>query len=158
MTDYRIRESVPFDLAAILQIEHSNPSAAHWNEASYAELWNNPQSSRICFVAENDGELLGFVIGKEVAAEYELENIAVKPEAKQQGIGRALLQHLVSRVTAAEGEKLLLEVRDSNEPARKLYESQGFVISGRRKGYYRDPTEDALLYEKKIANSSMKIR
>jgi ribosomal-protein-alanine N-acetyltransferase len=158
MSEYRIRESVPFDLASILQIERSNASAAHWSETSYADLWNNLQPTRVCFVAENEGVSLGFVVGREIAGEWELENIAVVPEYKRQGIGHALLQRLLAVASATGGERLLLEVRDSNHAARKLYESQGFVISGRRKGYYRDPVEDALLYEKKFASGSIKIR
>jgi ribosomal-protein-alanine N-acetyltransferase len=158
MTACRIRQSVPFDLAAILRIEQSNANAAHWTEDAYSELWNNPQSSRVCFVADSEGELLGFVVAREIAGEWELENIAVLPALQQQGIGRALLERLLSVISAAAGQKLLLEVRESNLAARKLYEREGLLVTGRRKMYYRDPTEDALLYEKKFDDSSMKTR
>lgn len=158
MSAYRVRESVPFDLAGILHVEQSNPAAAHWSETAYTELWNNPLANRVCFIAEDEGEVLGFVVGKEIAGEWELENIAVARRATRQGIGRALTQRLIGVVEAQAGSRLLLEVRESNHAARKLYESQGFVISGRRTGYYRDPAEDALLYEKKFAGPSMKIR
>jgi ribosomal-protein-alanine N-acetyltransferase len=158
MRAYRIRESVPFDLAGILAIQQSTFHAAHWTEDAYAQMWNNPQSSRVCFVAEEEGQLLGFVVGKDIAGEWELESLAVVPEAQQQGIGRALLEKLTHVVSVSAGAKLFLEVRESNAAARKLYESQGFVSSGRRKTYYRDPIEDALLYEKNFADSNMKTR
>lgn len=158
MSAIRIRESVPFDLAAIVRIEQANASAAHWTESTYQQMWNDPSGARVCFVAENDGELLGFVVGIDVAGEWELENIAVIPTAQKQGIGRELLRKLLEVAAARGAEKLLLEVRESNSAARKLYEIQGFLITGRRKKYYQGPEEDALQLEKKLGNPSMKIR
>ena len=158
MSAFRIRQSVPFDLAAILRIEQANPSAAHWNESAYRSLWNDPAPLRLCFVAESHGELLGFVVGKHVADEWELENIAVAPAAHRQGIGKALFERLLATAEGAGAETLFLEVRESNSAARRLYESLGMLVTGRRKKYYQSPEEDALLLQKKIGDSSMKIR
>lgn len=158
MSEFSIRESVPFDLDAILKIERENASAAHWNEDAYAELWDNPETKRICFVAECDGLLLGFVVAHEVADDWELENIAVALSAQNLGIGSALFERLIEVLSKAAAERLLLEVRESNVAARRLYESKQMVVTGRRKNYYHNPEEDALLFEKKITNLSMKIR
>lgn len=157
MSDYAIRQSVPFDLDAILKIERANPPAAHWSEDAYRQLWGDPAASRIGFVAESEGRILGFVVAHEIVDEWELENIAVAPEAQRQGIAAALVQHLVEVLQRSEGKRLLLEVRESNAAARALYDGQGFAVSGRRRNYYSNPSEDALLFEKKIGNPGMKI-
>jgi ribosomal-protein-alanine N-acetyltransferase len=102
---------------------------------------------RLALLADVDG-VAGFVIAREVAGEWELENIVVAPRLQGRGIGSALLGELCDRVRSAGGTKLLLEVRESNAAARRLYESQGFNVTGRRKNYYSNPEEDALLFEK----------
>lgn len=158
MSQWSIRPSTPFDLDAILQIERSNPSAAHWREEVYRLIWNNPQADRICFVAVDAGELLGFVVGRSVLGEWELENLAVVPDRQRLGVGTALLKKLLEVVANAMGTRLFLEVRESNVTARNLYESHGFRSCGRRKNYYTDPPEDALLFEKKFAELHVNIR
>ena len=158
MSDCTVRESVPFDLAKILEIERANPSAAHWNDAAYHELWNHPESTRVGFVAETDGEIAGFVVAHEIAGEWELENLAVRPDLQRKGIARALLRKLDVLLMRAGAARIILEVRESNLPARKLYEGNGFAVIGRRNCYYHNPEEDALLFEKKFVVPSMKIR
>jgi ribosomal-protein-alanine N-acetyltransferase len=158
MNQWSIRPSTPFDLEAILQIERVNPSAAHWREEVYRQIWNNPEADRVCFVADDDGELLGFVVGRSILGEWELENLAVAPGRQGSGIGTALLKKLLEVVANAMGNRLFLEVRESNLVARKLYETHGFRGCGRRKNYYADPPEDALLFEKKFAELNVNIR
>jgi [ribosomal protein S18]-alanine N-acetyltransferase len=158
MNAWSIRPSTPFDLEAILQIEHANPSAAHWRDEIYREIWNNPAADRVCFVADDAGELLGFVVGRAIFGEWELENLAVLPGRQRSGIGTALLKKLLEVVANAMGTRLFLEVRESNSRARVLYESHGFQTCGRRKNYYADPPEDALLFEKKFAELNVNIR
>jgi ribosomal-protein-alanine acetyltransferase len=147
MNAVKIREAQAADLDAILEIERGNPSAAHWNENEYRQLFRSSEVHRLALLADVDG-VAGFVIAREVAGEWELENIVVAPRLQGRGIGSALLGELCDRVRSAGGTKLLLEVRESNAAARRLYESQGFNVTGRRKNYYSNPEEDALLFEK----------
>lgn len=158
MSQWSIRPSAPFDLEAILRIEHANASAAHWREEVYRQFWNNPETDRVCFVADEDGELLGFVVGRSILGEWELENLAVLPGRQRSGIGTALLKKLLEVVTSALGTRLFLEVRESNHKAQKLYESHGFRRCGRRKNYYNEPQEDALLFEKIFPELNVNIR
>ncbi|ABF41363.1 [SSU ribosomal protein S18P]-alanine acetyltransferase [Candidatus Koribacter versatilis Ellin345] len=158
MSEFSIRQSVPFDLPAILQIERANESAAHWSEDAYQRLWTDLDAHRVAFIAERGGEVLGFIVGHQVADEWELENVAVALSAKRQGIGRDLVQRLVSIAEAAVGTRIFLEVRASNLPAQHLYEVLGFEQVGSRRNYYSNPQEDALLFEKKLTAISMKIR
>ena len=158
MSGFSIRQSVPFDLEAILKIEQDNENAAHWSPDAYRRIWHDPETRRIAFVAERGGEIVGFVVGHDIAGEWELENVAVTPSAKRQGIGRELVEHLVAVVQAASGTRIFLEVRTSNFPAQHLYKVLGFEQVGSRSRYYSNPEEDALLFEKKLTAISMKIR
>ena len=75
----------------------------------------------------------------------ELYNIAVSPQCRRFGIGRALLENVIDHCRAVQADNLFLEVRRSNESARAMYERFGFVYDSVRKNYYKNPTEDALL-------------
>jgi ribosomal-protein-alanine N-acetyltransferase len=158
MSGFTVRQSAPFDLPAILAIERANETAAHWTEDAYRVLWGDPDANRIGFVAEADGKALGFIIGHEIAGEWELENLAVAPGSQRKGIGRALVQRLIAVVEGRHAARLVLEVRESNVAAGALYQSEGFEQIGRRANYYSNPAEDALLFEKKFDDLSMKIR
>ena len=97
-------------------------------------------------VAESSGTVSGFLVARVVASEWEIENVAVTPCAHRQGVGRALVRELVERARRAGATCLTLEVRESNQAARRLYEGAGFGEDGRRRGYYHHPEEDALHY------------
>lgn len=93
-----------------------------------------------------DGEtVVGFINVWTVADEINLNNIAVTQEYRGRGIGRALLEYMEKSI---EAERCNLEVRVSNEAAIGLYRSVGFEEVGLRKGFYKEPTEDALLMTK----------
>lgn len=76
---------------------------------------------------------------------WELENIAVAASMRRQGVGRKLLKALLEAAAAGQAQRLLLEVRQSNQPALALYYSEGFRLLAARRGYYHDPVEDALV-------------
>lgn len=91
------------------------------------------------------GALAGYASVGAQAGELEIFNIAVAGEARRQGLGRALLQHVLRCAANAGLETALLEVRESNAAALALYAEAGFAPCGRRKGYYADTGEDALV-------------
>ena len=97
-------------------------------------------------VSSNTVEIAGFLVALHLGPEWELENIAVTPEARRSGLGMQLLTALLTRAKETNSQKVFLEVRESNAAARALYEKAGFRQTGRRKGYYSDPAEDAILY------------
>ncbi len=95
-----------------------------------------------CLVAEDEGLVRGFVASRQTApGEREILFIAVDPAYRRRGIAKRLLEH---ELTASRGE-WFLEVRESNLAARRLYESLGFQIAGRRENYYPDPPESAIV-------------
>jgi ribosomal-protein-alanine N-acetyltransferase len=142
-----IRSAALNDVPAIFAIERSAPSAAHWTSEQYTELLG----SGIVLVseeavAEEAGQISGFVCAKPVAGEWEIENVVVAAQLLRRGIADRLLQELIQRAESEPAAAILLEVRESNLPARRLYEKRGFREVGRRRTYYKDPPEDAILY------------
>ncbi len=137
-----VRSAAFDDVPAILAIERQAPSAAHWT----AEQYENLVGSGVVLVAEEAGSLCGFICAKAVAGEWETENVVVAAAFLRRGIADELLHELIQRAQNEAASTILLEVRESNLPARRLYEKHGFHDVGRRRAYYSDPAEDAILY------------
>ncbi len=138
----RIRPAGTGDVPAMGAIEltaFSDP----WPESSFSDLLR--QSHARVTVALWEHELVGYCVLLRAADEGEIANIAVRPSVRGQGVGAQLLDDAV-RAADAEGViRLFLEVRTSNRAARALYASRGFEPVGRRRAYYHDPLEDALV-------------
>jgi ribosomal-protein-alanine N-acetyltransferase len=100
-----------------------------------------------CWVVRDDGRVAGYVCLWEIGDEVHVTNIAVHPDCRRRGIGRTLLGHILDDARQRSLRVVALEVRPSNREARQLYESYGFRVVGRRKGYYYDTGEDALVME-----------
>ena len=137
-----IRPAALNDVPAILAIEQQAPGAAHWTADEYSNL----VGSGVVLVAEEAGKLCGFVCAKAIAGEWQIENVVVAAEFLRRGIANQLVRELIQRAASEAASAILLEVRESNLPARRLYEKQGFREVGRRRVYYRNPMEDAILY------------
>ena len=121
----------PADAEAVQALLRLCPEAAQWLAPDAP-----PQRA---FVAERGGRIEGVAVWQELpGGEAELLNLAVHPQARRRGVARALLALL-------EGRKIWVEVRESNTAAIRFYESQGFAVCGRRRAYYANPAEDAIL-------------
>lgn len=151
-----IRPALIQDISAILKIEQQAEAAAHWTEEKYREIFENETpapiaesqgSHRIVVVAEDEAGVQGFGIMQLLHQECEVENLVVAPEMRRQGVGKRLLRTLIDQARKHGATAVFLEVRDGNEAARALYTGVGFRESGRRKGYYHSPEEDAILYQ-----------
>jgi len=136
------RDAEPDDIPAILAIEQAAAMAAHWNAGQYKVRIQD----RNVMVAEKNGEILGFLCVRVAAGDWEIENVVVDARLRRQGIGVGLMRALLEKWQAASGATILLEVRESNASARTLYEKCGLLEAGRRRGYYCNPSEDAILY------------
>lgn len=145
-----IRYATAADLPQIRRMEEQASTAAHWSAAQYHALFANDGPRRIALVAQDDLQVIGFLIARFLAGEWEIENIVVDERHKKRGIGTTLLRRLLSEAQAAGATSLILEVRESNAQARRLYEKTGFTSEGRRNSYYRDPVEDAILYRRSL--------
>ena len=137
-----LRSAVAPDLAAILAIEQrvfSDP----WSPDSFAPEFGDPYTW--FRVIEVGGVIAGYIVARIVAQQGEIANIAVDPVQQGTGLGGQLLDGAIAAAEAESCEAVWLEVRVSNDPARRLYASRGFEPIGRRKAYYRAPVEDALV-------------
>lgn len=127
----------------VAEIERMNFSRP-WTREMLLEELDNMLASYICALGEN-GVVLGYAGLTVVAGEGYINNIAVRQEYRKQGVASALLD-VFTRFAQAQGlEFLTLELRVSNEAAKRLYLKHGFAQVGRRKDYYDDPKEDAIL-------------
>jgi ribosomal-protein-alanine N-acetyltransferase len=143
-----IRRATVDDLAEVLRLERSVPEAPHWGESVYRDiLLQEPVSTlqRALFVAVDHGRLAGFAVATVVVDQAELESIAVDPVQRRLGVGRALSEAGMVWAREAGARQILLEVRSANAGARALYGRLGFQETGLRRGYYFDPSDDAVL-------------
>lgn len=137
-----IRAATVADVAGIHAIEvaaFSDP----WTVASFRSMLGQPQV--LATVTERAGRIVGYCIAIVVGDEAELVNLAVEESMRGTGLGGRLLDGLLATLEARGGATVYLEVRDSNEAAQALYRGRGFIAAARRKGYYRHPTEDAVV-------------
>ncbi|MBE6924149.1 MAG: ribosomal-protein-alanine N-acetyltransferase [Ruminococcaceae bacterium] len=117
-----------------------------WSEKSITSELENPLS--LWLVALEGDVVTGYIGSQTVLDESDMMNVAVHPDFRRRGIAEALVMALSDRLKEKGSVKLTLEVRASNEPAKALYEKLGFVQVGRRRNYYRNPKEDALILQK----------
>ena len=134
-----MRESHVAQVAQLEKLCFSDP----WSEKSVASELSNPLSFWLVAV-END-TVVGYVGSQTVMGETDMMNIAVHPDYRNRGIATGLLVGLIEELRKRGSHCLTLEVRASNEPAIRLYRMRGFQEVGRRRNYYRNPKEDALI-------------
>jgi len=134
------------DVARVLQLA---PEAANWTEQSLMEAAAGPG---VALVGESNGEITGFLLGRQVGDEAEILNLGVVPERRRRGEGWALLEKALGEFRARGVGRVYLEVRESNETAIEFYEKHGFSKTGRRPGYYREPEEMAVLMGREVAD------
>ncbi|PSH04941.1 MAG: ribosomal-protein-alanine N-acetyltransferase [Acidobacteria bacterium] len=142
----RARES---DLPVLVAISEAASSDARWTIQQWQDIFHTQTPARHAWIAEDSGakgvQGIGFLVAQNVGRDWELENIAVLPAFRRRGIGRLLLSALQAKARSEEAERILLEVRASNESAIHLYRASGFQPLSRRKSYYLSPLEDALV-------------
>jgi [ribosomal protein S18]-alanine N-acetyltransferase len=136
------------DLDEVLAIERASFSMP-WSRGAFLYEIQQNRVARCCVMRE-DGRIIGYLCVWEIADEIHVTNVAVHPARRRQGIARALLGGLLAEADARDLRLVVLEVRPSNREAIALYESFGFRVTGRRRGYYYDTGEDALVMEARL--------
>ena len=145
MSVYTIQRMRPdVDLAAVLEVEAAsfiNP----WTPDMFAWELRNPQVSHIYVLRAGEERVAAYCSCWLVDHEWHINNLAVRPEWRGQGLARALLDHVLREASRLGAHPARLEVRRSNDIARRLYEGMGFAVVGTRRNYYTNPPEDALI-------------
>ncbi len=137
-----IREMTIEDVPVLAAIEAEN-SQTPWDENGLFTYFI--RNDTLFLVAEEAGEVLGFLGILLIPWESEVLEITVKQSARNRGLGGALMDEAKRRLPEHKVTVIYLEVRESNDPARHLYKKQGFKEEGKRKRYYTDPVEDAVI-------------
>jgi [ribosomal protein S18]-alanine N-acetyltransferase len=144
-TSLKIRAATAVDIPAMVALERQAATAAHWSLQQYEDAFSTSPRRSILAI-ENSATIQGFLVARATAGEWEIENVVVVADARRRGLASELLGTLLDHVRREKAEAIFLEVRESNLAAHALYEKFGFAETGRRKNYYRDPVEDAIVY------------
>ncbi len=156
--EVRVRAASAADVDAVVALERSAVEAPHWGATEYAAIVASGGGGvqRCLLVAEMNGRLVGFAVGKVIGVgaecSAELESVAVDAAVRRLGVGRTLCKAVVEWCRGLSAVMVELEVRAGSAGAIPLYEGLGFVAVGRRRGYYRDPADDALLMRLELGN------
>ncbi len=162
-TSVKIRRAQESDLGQLTALSEAAGEAAHWTRQQWLDIFHSQNPPRLAWIAEvgtagvegtegkatgtAEAELraVGFLVAQNGGPEWELENIAVLPEFRRKGVAGGLLAALLAHARALLAERILLEVRASNHAAIRLYHASGFQLLARRREYYRNPHEDAMI-------------
>jgi [ribosomal protein S18]-alanine N-acetyltransferase len=154
----QIRKAAPSDIDAMMTLDRGSTTASHWSREKYDALFEEAGQApkRFSLVIEGQSKdepallpcILGYLVARRVDREWELENLVVADNVRRQGLGMRLTSELIEHARRRGANAIFLEVRESNGSARALYRKVGFEESGRRKGYYKNPDEDAIIYQK----------
>lgn len=117
-----------------------------WSKSAFEDEMANEMA--VYFVAKQHGACIGYAGFWNVAGEGHITNVAVLPQWRQKGAGSLLIETLIKQARVLSLWLLTLEVRQSNQPAQRLYEKYGFEKIGVRKHYYSDTKEDAWIMTK----------
>jgi [ribosomal protein S18]-alanine N-acetyltransferase len=138
-----IRKMAVEDISAVVDLDQKSFSLP-WPERSFRfELTDNPASR--CWVADIDGKVVGMIVVWLIVDEAHIATIATHPDYRRQGIGKRLLSHALRQMILDGARSSFLEVRESNLAAQEMYRKFGYEVAGRRRRYYRDNDEDAIL-------------
>ena len=117
-----------------------------WSKTAFEEEKSNGLAEYV--IAVYDGEYIGYMGFHCVAGEASVTNICVAPSWRRKGLGELLMTKCIGLAKEKGAERMLLEVRNQNIPALRLYEKFGFYRTGLRKNYYSSPSDDAVLMDK----------
>ncbi|OGC90391.1 MAG: ribosomal-protein-alanine N-acetyltransferase [candidate division Zixibacteria bacterium RBG_16_53_22] len=147
MPDVVIRKMAERDLMEIVALE-KEIFADPWSYEAFRTDIQNPMAFPLAAVIGES--IAGYSCLYIVAGEMQIGNFAVAPDHRGRGIAKLLMNRILEIAKERECDLIFLEVRESNQPARSLYESYEFKVVGRRVGYYRNPYENAILMTREL--------
>jgi len=144
----------PGDLDEVVTIERAS-FGMPWSRGAFLYEIEQNRVAR-CWVLRDDDRVVAYLCLWEIGDELHVTNIAVHPGLRRRGLARRLLGAILDDGRARGLRAVTLEVRPTNDEARTLYESFGFRVVGRRRGYYYDTGEDALIMESDLQGSQIR--
>lgn len=148
---YEITQMMESDLSTVVELEE-NTGLSRWGYESYRqELFSNPSSimrtARGVAPVTIYRHVLGFIASRVIFDELHINNVATHPAFRRIKIGTALMEAAIKESRMYGARRCLLEVRANNTSAHLLYKNMGFEVIGRRRDYYTNPCEDALVMQ-----------
>jgi [ribosomal protein S18]-alanine N-acetyltransferase len=140
-----VRAAISTDLPDMMALERDAATAAHWSARQYEALFE-VGAGRVAMLVQQENQVQGFLVARVLGAEWEIENIAIAAPVRRRGLASHLLAEFLDLARARGAQSVFLEVRESNRAARALYEKWSFREAGKRQRYYKDPSEDAIVY------------
>lgn len=158
--DHQITRMTEHDLLEVVEIEEVCGLSRWGWDAYHSELMS--ENAGLMLVARERSEdvalsgrkLKGFIAARIIADELHINNVAVRQEYRRSGIGRFLLEGILTEGQRIGARSAFLEVRESNAPAQALYVRSGFRAAGRRQNYYSEPAEDAIVMSLALPRSA----
>jgi ribosomal-protein-alanine N-acetyltransferase len=142
-----IRRMLPSERDAVATLFAAVAEASHWSAPDLAQL---EAAGAQVWVEAEESEPAGALALRQAADETEILNVAVRAGQRRRGIGRRLMETALQQAVSSGSRRVFLEVRESNAGAQAFYAQLGFAQDGRRRKYYRDPPEDALLLSRTL--------
>lgn len=147
MTEIKVRLATPQDLGRVADIERQN-SANPWSAAQLSTELENEFAYLLC--AELAGDIAGLCDVHIAFDDAHINEVAVAEEHRRKGVAAALIAKAAELAKQHGCDAVTLEVRASNRTAKEFYAAQGFQMIGQKWGFYRDPSDDALVLQKEI--------
>ena len=132
------------DVSEVVKLEELSYGKHHWSKESFYNELANELSYYYCAFDES-GKLIGYCGCWQILEEAHITTLSVRPECRRKKVAQALLIKMFEDCYKEKIKYITLEVRESNVPAISLYEKNGFISIGERKGYYQDNNENALI-------------
>ncbi len=146
------RASLTRDIDGLVELEALSFQTP-WSRQMLIDELSRVSVSEAFVVRFNQESLVGYCSWRLIEGELHLNNLAIHPDYRRQGLARLLLSHLAQDASSRGASSIMLEVRSSNTAALGLYGRAGFKCMGRRPDYYRNPIEDAVLLSKSLTQN-----
>ena len=148
--DHRIEKMQVEDVPEVSSLERTTFGQMAWHAQDFEAAISSACDHPLVLRAAEDARLIGYAVLRILAPEAEIEDICIAPDARRNGAGACLMDHMLQLAEKEGATRVFLEVRAHNEAARALYRTKGFVDSYVRKAYYQAPTDDAIIMMKEI--------
>lgn len=146
---YTIKAMCQKDIPEVLRLEREAFGQMAWHAEDFESAISSTCDFPLVIQAGADSiGLAGYAVLRIIAPEAEIENICVAPACRRSGVGETLMEEMLRLAAERGADRVFLEVRAHNEPAKALYLKKGFAESYRRRNYYQGPTEDAIIMMK----------
>ncbi len=145
LVEWLVRAAELEDVEGVLRVEWGAATAPHWRAGEYERMVRGDGAVKRCLLVADAGGVVGFAVGMVAGEMGALESVAVEASWQRRGVGEALCREVLGWCRRQGARDVELEVRAGSLGAQRVYRRLGFAAVGQRRGYYENPSEDAVL-------------